>query len=218
MVTTLHTTFFGPVQWYQQLYRSEGVFINPDEPYQKQTVRNHCLIAAPNGVQKLTVPIEHPSPTQHPSPISQIRISSHGNWQRQHWHALQTAYGDSPFFIYYEDDIRPFFYEDRWEYLFDYNMDIMKKMCELLDIQPNFVEEPLPPSTLNHIIRFFSSVTVSCRISAFWIYFSIWATSLSISCSESAVLIYSCHSPRTTPFSFRSSIIAMSESQNPFML
>ena len=147
MVTTLHTTFFGPVQWYQQLYRSEGVFINPDEPYQKQTVRNHCLIAAPNGVQKLTVPIEHPSPTQHPSPISQIRISSHGNWQRQHWHALQTAYGDSPFFIYYEDDIRPFFYEDRWEYLFDYNMDIMKKMCELLDIQPNFVETPPSPIT-----------------------------------------------------------------------
>ena len=130
MVTTLHTTFFGPVQWYQQLYRSEGVFINPDEPYQKQTVRNHCLIAAPNGVQKLTVPIEHPSPTHHPSP-------------------LQTAYGDSPFFIYYEDDIRPFFYEDRWEYLFDYNMDITKKMCELLDIQPKFVEEPLQPSTLN---------------------------------------------------------------------
>ena len=149
MVTTLHTTFFGPVQWYQQLYRSEGVFINPDEPYQKQTVRNHCLIAAPNGVQKLTVPIEHPSPTQHLSPISQIRISSHGNWQRQHWHALQTAYGDSPFFIYYEDDIRPFFYEDRWEYLFDYNMDIMKKMCELLDIQPNFVETPPSPITQN---------------------------------------------------------------------
>lgn len=149
MVKTLHTTFFGPVQWYQQLYRSEGVFINPDEPYQKQTVRNHCLIAAPNGVQKLTVPIEHPSPTQHPSPISQIRISSHGNWQRQHWHALQTAYGDSPFFIYYEDDIRPFFYEDRWEYLFDYNMDIMKKMCELLDIQPNFVETPPSPITQN---------------------------------------------------------------------
>ena len=149
MVTTLHTTFFGPVQWYQQLYRSEGVFINPDEPYQKQTVRNHCLIAAPNGVQKLTVPIEHPSPTQHPSPISQIRISSHGNWQRQHWHALQTAYGDSPFFIYYEDDIRPFFEDDRWEYLFDYNMDIMKKMCELLDIQPNFVETPPSPITQN---------------------------------------------------------------------
>lgn len=149
MVTTLHTTFFGPVQWYQQLYRSEGVYINANEPYQKQTVRNHCLIAAPNGVQKLTVPIEHPSSSSRQSPITQIRISSHGNWRTQHWHALQTAYGDSPFFIYYEDDIRPFFEDDRWEYLFDYNMDITKKMCELLDIQPKFVEEPLQPSTLN---------------------------------------------------------------------
>lgn len=142
MVTTLHTTFFGPVKWYQQLYRSEGVYIDTNEPYQKQTVRNHCLIASPNGIQKLTVPIEHQSSTtRQQSAITQIRISSHGNWRTQHWHALQTAYGDSPFFMYYEDDIRPFFEEDRWEYLFDYNMDIMKRVCELLDIQPNFVEE-----------------------------------------------------------------------------
>ncbi len=28
-------------------------------------------------------------------------------------------------------------------------MDITKKMCELLDIQLKFVEEPLQPSTLN---------------------------------------------------------------------
>ena len=59
----------------------------------------------------------------------------HGNWRHLHWNALQSAYGESPFFEYYEDDLRPFFQPD-WEFLFDYNEAIRQKMCELLDIQP----------------------------------------------------------------------------------
>ena len=37
---------------------------------------------------------------------------------------------------YYEDDIRPFF-ERKWSFLYDFNMEICTKMCELLDIRPN---------------------------------------------------------------------------------
>ena len=64
------------------------------------------------------------------------RISDHGNWRHLHWNALKSAYGDSPFFMYYEDDLRPFF-ERRWDYLFDFNEAIREKICELLDIHPN---------------------------------------------------------------------------------
>ena len=64
-----------------------------------------------------------------------MRISDHGNWRHLHWNALVSAYGESPFFEYYQDDIRPFF-ENRWDYLFDFNEAIRCKMCELLDIQP----------------------------------------------------------------------------------
>ena len=37
--------------------------------------------------------------------------------------------------MYYEDDLRPFF-EQRWNFLFDFNEAIREKLCELLDIQP----------------------------------------------------------------------------------
>ena len=76
-----------------------------------------------------------------------MRISDHGNWRHLHWMALQSAYGESPFFEYYQDDIRPFF-EKRWDYLMDYNEAICQKMCELIDIEPKvertseFVLEP----------------------------------------------------------------------------
>lgn len=141
---TLSSTFFGPVQWYQKLLRYDRVFIEQCDSYVKQTYRNRCLIASANGVQALTVPVRVESGERREERGERraergerraIRISDHGNWRHQHWQALQSAYGDSPFFEYYEDDVRPFF-TDRWDYLYDYNEAIRVKMCELLDIQP----------------------------------------------------------------------------------
>jgi len=101
------------------------------ESFHKQTYRNRCHIATTNGIQALTVPVEHG--TSHL--IKDLRISDHGNWRHLHWNALQSAYGDSPFFEYYQDDIRPFF-EKRWTFLLDFNEAIREKMCELIDIRP----------------------------------------------------------------------------------
>ena len=131
MKALLSTTYFGPVQWYQKLYRHKEVQIEQWESFLKQTYRNRCLIATTQGIQALTVPVERGTSQQ----IRDIRISDHGNWRHLHWNALMSAYGESPFFEYYQDDIRLFF-EGRWVYLFDFNEAIREKMCELLDIQP----------------------------------------------------------------------------------
>ena len=139
---TLTTTYFGPVEWYSQLYRADHVLLEACESFIKQTYRNRCVIATANGPQTLTVPVEHASKysplTTHHSPltIKDIRISNHGSWRRVHWNALQSAYSESPFFEYYADDIRPFFEKD-YEFLYDFNFEIIQKMCELLDIHPH---------------------------------------------------------------------------------
>ena len=132
----LSTTYFGPVQWYQKLLRSDRVLIERHETFLKQTYRNRCLIATTQGVQALTVPVEKPVDNGTPYYIKDLRISDHGNWRHLHWNALQSAYGESPFFEYYQDDIRPFF-EERWTYLVDFNEAIRQKMCELIDYLPN---------------------------------------------------------------------------------
>lgn len=131
MEVLLSTTYFGPIQWYQKLYRAEHVVIEQWESFQKQTYRNRCLIATTQGIQALTVPVVRGET----SLMKDIRISDHGNWRHLHWNALQSAYGESPFFEYYQDDILPFFTQ-RWDYLFDFNEAIRQKMCELIDISP----------------------------------------------------------------------------------
>ena len=134
MVSLLATTYFGPVQWYQKLNQSDRCLIERHDHFIKQTYRNRCVIATTNGLQALTVPIERFEGAH--CAMLNIRISDHGSWRHLHWNALQSAYGESPFFGFYADDIRPFF-ERRWDFLVDFNMEITQKMCELLDIQPH---------------------------------------------------------------------------------
>ena len=155
----LQTTYFGPIQWYQKLYRYDHILIEQYDSYQKQTFRNRCVIATANGLQALTVPVEHPSPnTSYKSPIpsggagggllvKDLRISDHNQWRRIHWNALQSAYSESPFFEYYADDIRPFF-EQKYDFLIDFNEAIRQKMCELIDIHPHveYTQAFLPPN------------------------------------------------------------------------
>ena len=133
----LSSTYFGPVQWYQKLHRHTRCFIEQHDSFAKQTYRNRCIIATANGTLPLTIPVEraHPAQGNGKTLMCDIRISDHANWRHVHWNALVSAYGDSPFFEYYADDLRPF-YEKRWDYLFDFNLETTFKMCELLDIEP----------------------------------------------------------------------------------
>jgi hypothetical protein len=128
----LQTTYFGPVQWYQKLRRYDQCLIEQYDSYQKQTFRNRCVIATANGMPALTVPVEH---SEEKILLKDLRISDHNQWRRVHWNALQSAYSESPFFDYYVDDIRPFF-EQKYEFLIDFNETIRQKICELIDFQP----------------------------------------------------------------------------------
>ena len=143
MIVLLATTYFGPVQWYQKLNRCEAYSIDGDELFMKQSFRNRCYIAAANGVQALTVPVEKARLTR------DVRISDHGDWRRVHWNAIQSAYGESPFFEYYQDDLRPF-YERRWDFLYDFNEAIRQTVCDLIDIHPSPSTIHPSPSTIHH--------------------------------------------------------------------
>ena len=138
----LQTTYFGPIQWYQKLYRYDRCVIEQHDSYQKQTYRNRCVIATANGLQALTVPVELRGKTEEGRDerieVRDVRISDHNQWRRVHWNALQSAYSESPFFEYYADDIRPFF-EKKYEFLIDFNEAIRQKICELIDIHPQVV-------------------------------------------------------------------------------
>ena len=126
--------YLAPVEYYAQLMNSDRCFIERYDSYIKQTYRNRCFIAGPEGRQILTVPVEKSD-----SPkclMKDVRISDHGNWRHLHLMALESAYGNTPYFEFYRDDFVPF-YERKFEFLVDFDMELCHMVCRLLDIEPD---------------------------------------------------------------------------------
>ena len=159
----LPTAYFAPIGYYKMLNSGEEIRVEQCENYQKQTIRTRCEIATSQGRQVLSIPVEGSHGQK--CLIKDVRISDHGNWRHQHWNALVTAYGDSPFFEYYQDDLQPFF-EKKWKYLLDFNNDICSKVCQLLDIQPKIAlteqytgVEELPPISMQEYYQVYKEKT-----------------------------------------------------------
>ena len=130
----LTTAYLAPVQYYCKLLAYGRAVVEQYDHYVKQTYRNRCVIAAPDGPLALTIPTVKPeSPKCY---TRDIRISDHGNWRHLHWNALESAYNHTPFFEYYKDDFRPF-YEQKHEFLIDFNEALCRLVCSLIGLQPS---------------------------------------------------------------------------------
>lgn len=133
-IAYLSSAYLAPVEYYTKLVGYNNVFIEQHDHYMKQTYRNRCTIAGPNGELALSIPIIRPDVPK--AATKDIRISDHGNWRHLHWNAIESAYNNTPFFEYYKDDFRPF-YEKSYDFLVDFNEELRELVCALIDIQPN---------------------------------------------------------------------------------
>ena len=130
-VPLLSTAYFAPVQYYSQLVQCEQVVIERHEHYNKQSYRNRCTIYSANGLLDLVVPIvKNDKPKVF---ITEVEISYDMLWQKLHFKAIESAYRRSPFFEYYIDDLMVYF-NFRYRYLYEFNMQIMHTVCSLIKI------------------------------------------------------------------------------------
>ena len=94
--------FFPPVYVWVKLFKHEHILFNTSDVYRKQTWRNRCRILGPNKVQDLIIPITHAS--KH-NAMQSVMPDHKEPWINHHLKSLQTAYGKSPFYEYYKDDL-----------------------------------------------------------------------------------------------------------------
>ncbi|MBQ2362298.1 MAG: WbqC family protein [Bacteroidaceae bacterium] len=126
------TAYLGSIQYYRKLLR-EGLPIDLSVSYRKQTCMNRCYIDSPHGALALSVPVVNPHGR---TPVGEILISEHGNWRHQHWNALVSSYRQTPYFDYYAEDFYPFYHEQRWQKLADFNADLHTTVMRLLEPYP----------------------------------------------------------------------------------
>ena len=129
MDVLLSTAYLPPVEWFAAYAQADVVWLEAEEHYLKQTYRNRCILLNVSGSIELSVPVSKTAPNH--CPVREMRISYAENWPRNHWKSLETSYGTSPYFLYYRDYLEPF-YLRRYDWLWDFNLEMLSVMLRLL--------------------------------------------------------------------------------------
>ncbi len=131
----LSTAYLPNIQYVTKFILYKQVYIEQYENFQKQSFRNRCIIYGANGPMSLVIPVKknHEKKTV----TRDIEIDYDTKWQHQHWKSIYSAYKNSPFFDYFEDDFYPF-YIRKEKYLLDFNFLILKTILKILEINCSF--------------------------------------------------------------------------------
>lgn len=125
--------YFPSIQYLNALLKAEEVLFTTEAHYQKQTYRNRCSIYGANGKLNLSIPIQHKKSQGHQKDKA-VKIKWEEDWQNQHWKSITSAYRSSPFFEFYEDELKAQFFV-QLDNLMEFNVAQLKGILGLLDLK-----------------------------------------------------------------------------------
>lgn len=151
MVPVLSAFYFGTVEHYRFLAQHPKAIVDIGEHYQRQSYRTRTSIVGPNGKQDLTVQIARRSGEK--MPMRSVGLSYIETWPQQHVHAIRSAYGNTPWFIHYIDEIEEVVLK-RHERLVDLDLATMRLGMKWLGLKTEVVvsEEYVVPSLLSDVL------------------------------------------------------------------
>lgn len=127
----LHPTYFPNIAHFVAMVHAHNVVFEVEDNFLKQTFRNRTYIYGANGRLALNIPVIHSQNNR--LKYKDVKIYNEEKWQSHHWKSLLSAYKTSPFFEYYEDELQSLF-EDRTNYILDFNFKCFETVCECLQL------------------------------------------------------------------------------------
>jgi len=134
MNIVLHPTYFPNIAHFTAMIKADEITFEIDDNYQKQTYRNRTYIYAANGKLLLNIPVIHTQKNR--QKYRDVKIANVSKWQDLHWKSLESAYRTSPFFEFYEDDLKPLF-AIKANFLLDFNFKCLETVCNCLQLHLN---------------------------------------------------------------------------------
>lgn len=132
MELLIHPTYLPTIAHFVAMSQAETVTFEMADNFQKQTYRNRTYIYGANGKLLLNIPVIHTQKKR--QYYVDVIVHNEENWQRNHWKSLESAYKTSPFFEFYEDDLKPLF-EEPVSNLLDFNLKCFHIICECLQLE-----------------------------------------------------------------------------------
>lgn len=127
----LSTAYLPPISYFVNLLRNEGVTVDIHEHYIKQTYRNRCRIAAANGPMFLSIPVNKRGMRK--IFIKDVMIDYSMPWQKIHWRSIESAYNNSPYFLYYRDPLEQCINSNP-KFLIDLNNKLLEILCKQIHV------------------------------------------------------------------------------------
>lgn len=125
----LSSNYFPCIAYFGILLKHESILLDIGEHYVKQSYRNRAIIYTSNGGLALSVPVIRRNKTA----VKDVLLDSRTDWKKNHWRAISSAYNSSPFFEFYEHDLKNVFFED-YENLVELNYALIRHLCSEIGI------------------------------------------------------------------------------------
>jgi hypothetical protein len=119
------------IAWWKVAAQAAQVLIEEASFFRKGTYRNRCHIYGANGLLRLSIPLKKGKHQK--STLQTVQISYDHEWQKLHWDSLCSAYRSSPYFEYYEFELKPL-YKTNFELLKDFNRTLNEKIKQLIGL------------------------------------------------------------------------------------
>ena len=114
--------YFPTINYYITLYQYTDIIFEQYDYHRKMSFRNRCMIAGANGPINLSVPIM--GGREQRVITKDVKIDNSEKWQIQHWRSVISSYNRSPFFEYFEEDLKSLF-SRKFIFLLDWNLACM---------------------------------------------------------------------------------------------
>lgn len=96
--------FLGATDYYAAIAKAGMVVVDTSMHFDKRLKTTHrATILSANSQINITVPIVKPERWSGTT-WNDIIVSDHGQWWKEMWVSIQSAYGRTPYFEYYADD------------------------------------------------------------------------------------------------------------------
>ncbi|GAA4958777.1 WbqC family protein [Algibacter aquimarinus] len=140
----IHPTYLPNIAHFVAMANSKEIAFEMDDNFVKQTYRNRSYIYGANGKLALNIPVVHSQKNR--QKYRDVKIFNEEKWQNLHWKSLLSAYRTSPFFEYYEDELRPLF-ELKTDYILDFNFKCFETICDCLQLELNYTKTEIYNNT-----------------------------------------------------------------------
>lgn len=111
--------YFTSINSFVDLTKGADIYFQPEHIFRRSSFRNRMMVPASNGIIQLSIPVVGGRNCK--LPYGEVLIDYKSNWQRNHFHTLETVYGNAPWFIHYKAELETLF-SQRPIFLFEWNM------------------------------------------------------------------------------------------------